>query len=84
MLNFHLKYYETYIYDPYKRDYVYYGDMPNPLYLENSLASSMSREEQLNKIASALGKTVEMVDKLSSEESKKIIKAQGHFEWDDI
>lgn len=84
MLNFHLKYYETYVYDPYKRDYVYYGDMPNPIYLENSLASSMSRKEQLNKIASALGKTVDMIERLNTEETEKIVEAQKKIEWDDL
>lgn len=84
MLNFHLKYYETYVYDPYKRDYVYYGDMPNPIYLENSLASSMSREEQLNKIASALGKTVDMIERLNTEETEKIVEAQKKIEWEDL
>lgn len=84
MLNFHLKYYETYVYDPYKRDYVYYGDMPNPIYLENSLASSMSRKEQLNKIASALGKTVDMIERLNTEETEKIVEAQKKIEWEDL
>lgn len=84
MLNFHLKYYETYVYDPYKRDYVYYGDMPNPLYLEKSLASSMSREEQLNKIASALGKTADMIERLNTEETEKIVEAQSRVDWDDL
>lgn len=84
MLNFHLKYYETYVYDPYKRDYVYYGDMPNPLYLEKSLASSMSREEQLNKIASALGKTADMIERLNTKETEKIVDAQSRVDWDDL
>ena len=84
MLKFYMEHYEAYVYDPYKRDYVYYGDMPNPIYLQNSLASSMSREEQLNKIASALGKTVEMVDRLSTDESVKIVEAQKNFNWDNL
>lgn len=84
MLNFHTEYYETYIYDPYKRDYVYYGDMPNPIYLENSLASSMSRDEQSSIIASALGKTVDMVERLSTDETAKIIEAQEQLDWDNL
>lgn len=84
MLNFHTEYYETYVYDPYKRDYVYYGDMPNPVYLENSLASSMSRDEQSNIIASALGKTVDMVKRLNTEETLKIVEAQEKADWDNL
>ena len=81
MLHFYREEYECYVYDEYKRDYSYVGNMPNPLYLQNKLSTALSREEQLRRMANALNMTADMVGKLTELEP---VKAKEQQEWDDI